>query len=186
MARTKQPARKSKSTDISQEVQKRAASSRKRTAGEANVTGETSQAKRADIKQTVKPAASSSSSSIPQHVYAVVSSSMKVYPGEYGDYYGGDVERPEVVAVYSDLEDANRRVVREYEEWDGRVDPQEDNSFNFTGPSYEWQVDADNVKGGMKVAIEKWTLYGPGSEPVKERKRLIPGEEGFNDQESDD
>ncbi|CAG8976413.1 hypothetical protein HYALB_00008538 [Hymenoscyphus albidus] len=183
MARTKQTARKSQSTDTSLEIQKGA---KKRTAGEANVAGETPQ-KRAAIQQTVNPAASSSSSSIPQYVYAVIYSSMKVYTGDYEDHYGGgDEEKPEVLAVYSDVDDANRRVVREYGEWDGTVNPHEESSFDFTGPSYEWQVDSDNDIEGRKVAIEKWTLYGPGSEPVKKRERLIPGEEGFDDEESDD
>lgn len=159
---------------------------KKRTASQADVSGETSQAKRADTQLSVKPTSTNISPKPPkQYLYAVVRSSIYVYTGDYYDKKEGTEHDEETLAIYSDLEDANRRVIREYKEWDGEVVSGEGNKFIFHGPENEWFIDAgcEEEGEGVRVVIKKMRVFGSGSEPKKERERLIPGEDGFDDQE---
>ncbi|TVY22287.1 hypothetical protein LHYA1_G008990 [Lachnellula hyalina] len=116
--------------------------------------------------------ATRSSSAKARHVYAVI---YKTPPRHCIPYFPEEHEE-EVLELYEELEDANNRVRREWEEygdalgWDVEV--------SFDGGRNMWRVkDYEGLSTGVRVSIKECEVKMSGSEPAPEPTGPVPSEE---------
>ncbi|CAG8976408.1 hypothetical protein HYALB_00008533 [Hymenoscyphus albidus] len=123
---------------------------KKRTADQANLSDESSQAKRPSIHPATKGITlSTKPKNETQYIYAVIQRSIPVYTGNYPEDNERD-EGDEIITVCGPWR-CESEVVWEWEEWDGP----EASIFTFEGDGemYGWWVDKECEMEGVWVEI---------------------------------
>ncbi|TVY82435.1 hypothetical protein LSUE1_G001395 [Lachnellula suecica] len=154
----------------------------KRTASAVEAPIEAPAAKRretlpaADVAETPK-GESNLQTPPPQRVYAVI---LKTLARTCIPYCYTDEETEDVLELYAGLDDANNRVLKEWEESDIRDIYHWEVQNSFEAGREMWQaVDMYGEGAGVQVYVKEWEVKRPGSEPKREWKGPAPGGERY-------